>query len=290
MSRSGEPFTKLGCVPSFCPSREPRNASEEGARGVSTGSRLKPFEERNDEAALRSRRILARSRAENLGHPLLLVGLACASTLACKRTEPTDASQPTRATLPDASVAPTGRALNGFDECLVGKFESENVTLKLDRVNAEGGAKVALQITSDAAAAIDFSPMDRIHAKGDRGLRFDIWYSGTATASLKTPVRGTLVSESTNFDGLRVNAAIILLGAASVPILKNTTVTELARMATAIEKSLPPQNSSAPGATNPLRGIDASPVFSSTHYACQGDTLTLENAEGGATWTFIRTP
>ena len=37
---------------------------------MSTAGRLKPFEERNDEAALRSRRILARSRAENLGHPL----------------------------------------------------------------------------------------------------------------------------------------------------------------------------------------------------------------------------
>ena len=227
-----------------------------------------------------------------LGAPytkLMLVGLACASALACKKTEPTEASRPTRATLPDASVAPAGQTLNGLDECLVGQFESEKLMLKLDGANAEGGAKVALQITSDAAAAIDFSPMDRIHAKGARGLRVDIWYSGTATASLKTPVRGTLVSESTNFDGLRVNAAIDVLGAGLAPLFKDTTVTELERMAAGIEQSLPPRNSSAPGAMNPLLGIDASPVFSSSHYTCQGDTLTLENAEGGATWTFIRT-
>ncbi len=37
---------------------------------MSTGGRLKHGEERNDEAVLRSREILPRSRARNLGHPL----------------------------------------------------------------------------------------------------------------------------------------------------------------------------------------------------------------------------
>jgi arsenite-transporting ATPase len=69
------PGERLGGAASFCPWRETRNASEKGARGESTGERLKPFEERNDEATLRSRRILARSRTENLGDPLGLDAL-----------------------------------------------------------------------------------------------------------------------------------------------------------------------------------------------------------------------
>lgn len=51
--------------------REPRSANEKCAQGVSAGRRLKACEEQSDEAALRTRRMLARTRRINFGHPLV---------------------------------------------------------------------------------------------------------------------------------------------------------------------------------------------------------------------------
>lgn len=211
---------------------------------------------------------------------------------ACKKAgteataEATQSATPTAAGNPASSAGP---ALSGFDDCLVGNFEAEQVTLKLDQVSAAGGAKVALQVAANGSSSIDFTPMNEINAKANGGLSFAFKYAGKATATLKTPTRGTIVSESTNLDGLRVNATIKLPGAGGVPLFKDTPVKELANMATAIAGSIP-QGANAPGAANPASGIDASPVFSSSRYTCQGDTLTLDNAGGAATWTFKRKP
>ena len=222
----------------------------------------------------------------------LLTGLSGAALFGCKKSDPGVTSQGASgaASIAAADTKPSGtEPLNGLDECLVGKFEADKVVLKLNRLSAEGGSKVALEVASDGAATIDFTPMNEIHATADRGLAFDFKYAGKATSTLKTPTRGTIVSESTNLDALRVNSTIKLPGAGAVQLFKDTPVKELARMATAIAGSLP-KGADAPGAANPASGIDASPIFSSSHYSCQGDTLTLDNAQGAATWTFKRKP
>ena len=227
-----------------------------------------------------------------LGFTAALLMAVCGPTLAgCKKSEPSLATPAASGAAPvSAANAPNeGGALHGLDECLVGQFEAEKVVLKLNRLSAEGGSKVDMQIGSDGAATIDFTPMNEIHATADRGLAFDFKYAGKATSTLKTPTRGTIVSESTNLDALRVNSTIKLPGAGAVQLFKDTPVKELARMATAIAGSLP-KGGDAPGAANPASGIDASPIFSSSHYSCQGDTLTLDNAQGAATWTFKRKP
>lgn len=222
-----------------------------------------------------------------------IAGLGCVAAIACKRTEPRADTQETRSDRsPDATgtaAASAAVALSGFDTCLVGNFEAEQVTLKLEQVSAAGGSKVALQIGADGSSSVDFTPMSPINAKANGGLAFDFKYSGKASATLKTPERGTIVSESTNLDALRVSATIKLPGAGGVPLFKDTPVNELAKMATAIAGSMP-QGAKLPGGANPASGIDASPVFSSSRYTCQGDTLTLDNVGGAATWTFKRTP
>lgn len=221
---------------------------------------------------------------------LVMMLLACTSTFGCKKKEPSNTSQTTRAATQAPEAAPSGGGvLVGLDECLVGKFEAEKVVLKLNRLSAEGGSKVEMQIASNGATTIDFTPMSEIHATADRGLAFNFKYAGTATSTLKTPARGTIVSESTNLDALRVNSTINLPGAGAVQLFKDTPVKELARMATAIAGSLP-KGADATAAANPASGIDASPIFSSSHYTCEGDTLTLDNAQGAATWTFKRKP
>ncbi|HET9929541.1 MAG TPA: hypothetical protein VFQ35_02590, partial [Polyangiaceae bacterium] len=148
---------------------------------------------------------------------LVVLLLAGTSSIGCKRTEATT-SQTTQAEAAATAgavpaAAPAGAALTGFDPCLVGSFEAEKVTLKLDQLSAEGGSKVALEIAVNGASTIDFTPMSEIHAKASRGLAFDFKYAGKATSTLKTPTRGTIVSESTNLDALRVNATIKLPGA-----------------------------------------------------------------------------
>jgi hypothetical protein len=221
---------------------------------------------------------------------------------ACKKSESTSAAgaAPSGATAlggnaANPSAAPAGaagEALAGLDECLVGKWKAEKVTLKLDQVNAEGGANTALEISPNGASTIDFSPMNDVHAKANAGFAFDFKYDGKATGNLKTPTRGTIVSDGTNLADLRVTATAKLPGAGAVPLFKDTRVSELASMATAIAGAVPnlPKGANAQpaAAPNPASGIDASPVFSSSRYTCQGDTLTLDNAQGVATWVFKR--
>jgi hypothetical protein len=134
--------------------------------------------------------------------------------------------------------------------------------------------------------------MNDVHAKANAGFAFDFKYNGKATGNLKTPTRGTIVSDGTNLADLRVTATAKLPGAGAVPLFKDTRVSELASMATAIAGAVPnlPKGANAQpaAAPNPASGIDASPVFSSSRYTCQGDTLTLDNAQGVATWVFKR--
>ncbi|MFZ5897184.1 MAG: hypothetical protein ACOY0T_39360 [Myxococcota bacterium] len=217
-------------------------------------------------------------------------------TIGCKKSDKSDSQAASAASAPANPAAPAGAGegapLSGFDECLVGKWKADKVVLKMDPVGAEGGSNAALDIASDGASTMDFSPMSEVHAKASAGFNFDFKYSGQATAKLKTPARGTIEAEGAKFDELRVTASAKLPGAGAVPLFKDTKVSELAGMATALAGAAPGVPK-VPGAVpappgNPASGIDASPVFSNSRYTCQGDSLRLENAQGAATWTFTR--
>jgi hypothetical protein len=198
---------------------------------------------------------------------------------------------------PSAPAAAPAPALSGLDSCLVGKWRATSVTLKLDSMSAQGGANVTLDIAPTGASVIDFGPMADVHATGPQ-MSFDFRYSGKATATIRSPSRGTLQSESADYAGLRVTANVKLPGAGSIPLFKDTPLTELATMGTALAggvKGLPKAKpaASAPAASQPdtaPKGIDSNPVFASNHYTCEGSSLTLRGGEHQFEWQFSRSP
>jgi len=222
-----------------------------------------------------------------LARGALALAAALSLTLACKKSEKAEPSAAASAPTKPASGASADQ-LTGFDECLVGKWRAERVSLAIDPVNAEGGQNVMLYVEPSGACSIDFTPMSEIHATAKGGLSFDFKYSGKASGTLKTPQRGALRSEGTSFGDLRVSATAKLPGAGSVPLFKETPVKELAAMGTAMAGAVP-KPANAP-AVSPTQGIDANPVFSSSGYTCQGEMLSLSNIDGAARWTFRRAP
>ena len=154
----------------------------------------------------------------------LTVCAAGALVALCGGCKKSDASSTSGAASAEAAIAPAASAagaaapLAGLDECLVGKWKAEKVSLKLDQVSAEGGANVSLDIASSGASSIDFTRMSEVHAKANAGFSFDFKYSGKASGMLKTPTRGSVVSEGTNLADLRVSAPASLPGAAAVPV------------------------------------------------------------------------
>lgn len=183
----------------------------------------------------------------------------------------------------DATPTGSGAPLAGLDSCLVGSWKSTVFSLKSGQVTAVGGANVALQINADGNSVVDFGGMTPIQGKG-AGADFDFQYAGKATGVLSTPTQGTITSTKSDFAGLRVSANVSVPGAGKFPVLKDTAVSELAKMAGAMtaDKGLPA--SRAGSATPP--GVDSNPLFSTTQYSCAGSTLTLSGK--GPEWTFSR--
>jgi hypothetical protein len=200
------------------------------------------------------------------------------------------------ATAPAASVVAEGAPLSGLDSCLVGKWQATGATLKVDPITAQGGANVTLEIAPSGASVIDFGPMADVHATGP-SMSFDFRYSGKATGTLKSPSRGTLRSESADYSALRVTANVKLPGAGSISLFKDTPLTELATMGGAlagVAKGLPKAKSAAAAAssqpgTSP-QGIDSNPVFASSSYTCEGNSLSLHGGKQGFEWQFTRSP
>lgn len=215
------------------------------------------------------------------------VGLAAVLSLTiagCKK-ETSAGNTPTASAAGSAPAAAssTGAAPSGLDPCLVGSWKSTSVSLKLAPASAAGGANLALEIRPSGDSVLDFASMAPIHGKSN-GADFDFKYAGKASALLSTPTRGELASAKPDYSGLQVSADVQLPGVGRFSVLKNKPVSELAQMASALVGQKAP--SAAAAATPP--GIDPSPIFSTTRYACQGDSLTFFADKGGAEWAFSR--
>jgi len=212
-----------------------------------------------------------------------LLSLGCSK----KATSETSAA-PSLAPAPVAST-PVLPTTGGF-ECLVGKWKSVKVTLAMDPVTAEGGANVLLDVGATGASTLDFSSMEEVKAAMP-AFKFDFRYSGKATGTLVSPSPGTLESSNAEWSGLRVTATANVPGLGKMPLLKDTPVSQLAAMGTALGGALASAEPAAPAGPAAPQGIDASPVLSSSRYTCTPDTLTLSPKDAkGATWVFAKQP
>ena len=140
---------------------------------------------------------------------------------------------------------------------------------------------MTMNIAATGDTAVDFGKMAPIKAKG-AGVDFDFQYSGKASATLSTPTRGALASSKADYAGLRVTASVQLPGATKMDLFKNEPLSKLAQMATAVTGA-----KAAAGAPPP--GLDSTPIFSTSRYACTGGVLTLDSSDQlAAKWTFVR--
>jgi hypothetical protein len=241
-------------------------------------------------ASWRNRAALAISEAMQSRGPVAGVSVLLASLLAltpsCKKEPaaadgvPAGSAAAPAAASASAASAPSAAPLSGLDACLVGHWKSTVFSLKAAQVAAEGGANASLKIGAGGDAVVDFTGMAPISGKG-AGADFDFTYAGKATATLSTPSRGAIASTKADVSALRVSANVSLPGAGKFPVLKNKSVTELAQMASAMTTGKAP--AAAAGAPP---GVDSNPLFSTTHYTCEGSALTLSG--DGPTWAFTR--
>jgi hypothetical protein len=177
-------------------------------------------------------------------------------------------------------LVPSGQAASaGFDSCLVGSWKAVRASLKVEAVSAEGGGNVAMDIAPTGAAVLDFTPMSEVEAAA-QGVAFAFRYSGKATGVLETPRPGELASKDNDYSKLTVTAMAKVPGQASVPLFKETPVTELQKTVGKMAGTI------APG--TPSKGIETSPVLSMTRYVCSPQTLALKGTAAQAEWTFTR--
>jgi hypothetical protein len=215
-----------------------------------------------------------------------LLVLGCSKKPA-PENEPAASASASAAVVDSAPAASPALAAGALEPCLIGKWKSTKVTLKVDAVTAEGGAGVLLEIGPAGASSLDFAGMEEMHAKMP-AFKFDFHYSGRATGTLKTPSAGTLESSDTEWGRLRVTATANVPGMGKMPLLKETPVSQLAALGTALGGQIASAEPAAPPAP---QGIDSSPVLSSSRYTCTADTLTLSPKEAtGATWVFAKQP
>lgn len=216
------------------------------------------------------------------------LGVLALLPVACNKqptsSEAAASAAPTTAPALAASVAApaAGAPLAGLDPCLVGSWKSTSFGLKTDQVTAEGGANLALKVEPAGDAVVDFGPMAPIQGKTG-GASFDFQYSGQAKATLKTPARGALESSNADYAALKVSVNVELPGAGKLNLFKAKPVSALAQMASAVVGGKAPA-----GAGAPPPGIDSSPIFSTSRYSCEGDTLTLDGDKLAAKWSFAR--
>lgn len=213
---------------------------------------------------------------------LVAFGSACnkAPSAADAPAPATSAASAAPVATPIVSAAVGAAPLLGFDTCLVGSWKGTGFSLKTEQVTAEGGANLALNIAAGGDSVIDFGPMSPVNGKG-AGANFDFQYSGKATATLSTPTRGNISSAKADYSGLKVTTNVQIPGAGKMALFKNKPVSELAQMASAVVGGKAPAAGAPPG-------IDASPVFSNSHYTCEGNTLTLSGDKLAAQWVFAR--
>jgi hypothetical protein len=229
------------------------------------------------------------SRATSWGRAALRAG-AVFLLLGCSK-KPAAENEPAASAAAAVVDAPPAAfpslAAGSFEPCLIGKWKSTKVTLSADAVTAEGGAGVLLEIGPAGASSLDFAGMEEVHAKMP-AFKFDFRYSGRATGTLKTPSPGVLESSDTEWGRLRVTATANVPGMGKMPLLKETPVSQLAALGTALGDEIASAQPAAPPAP---QGIDSSPVLSSSRYTCTADTLTLNPKEAkGATWVFAKQP
>ena len=228
-----------------------------------------------------------------MARPLMVTGnLVCLGLLlaACSRRDATPASASSAAApalsgagnAPSAAAAP---ATGGLDSCLIGNWKTTKVTLKNDQMSAEGGDGMTMQVAPTGVTEIDFTRMSDIRAKSP-AVNFDFKYSGKARGTLTTPTAGKIESKQADYAGLRVTANVKLPGAGSMPMFKDTPISDLVKMAEGMAaKTGAP---STPAAGKPPQGIDATPVFSSSRYTCSPELLTLQGDQLDVVWLFAR--
>jgi hypothetical protein len=219
--------------------------------------------------------------------PLMVTGnLACLGLLlaACNRQDATPAAAGSTAApaLAVAGSAVAAPAPGGLDPCLIGNWKTTKVTLKVDQMSAEGGDGMTMQVAPTGVTVIDFTRMSDIRAKSP-AVNFDFKYSGKATGTLTTPSAGKIESKQADYAGLRVTANVKLPGAGSMPMFKDTPISDLVKMAEGMAAK-----TGAPGAGKPPQGIDATPVFSSNSYTCSPELLTLQGDQLDVVWLFAR--
>ena len=144
-----------------------------------------------------------------------------------------------------------------------------------------------MQIEPSGKTALDFGSMANISAGGS-GVSFDFRYTGKATGTLKTPVLGKFESESPDYSKLKVTANVKVPGAGRVPMFKDTPISDLVKMAEGMARAAKgaPGVPGAPAAAAP-KGIDSTPIFSSSSYVCRPESLTLTGAQN-LVWEFVR--
>ena len=155
----------------------------------------------------------------------------------------------------------------------------------------DSGAGVTMQIGSNGATTLDFASMSDIRASGS-GISFDFRYAGQATGTLKTPTHGKFESSNADYSKLTVTANVKVPGAGTIPMFKNTPMSDLVKMASGVAaaaKGAPGTPAAAPGATAgaPPKGIDSAPIFSSSTYECRPESLKL-SGEQNLVWEFVR--
>lgn len=185
------------------------------------------------------------------------------------------------------SAASASTQAGAFDGCLVGTWKTTRLSLQSQRVAAEGGANIALEVKPTGEATLDFDKMAPIAATATP-TTFEFQYSGKSTGKFTTPAPGALKVASAEYTRLHVTAKVSIPGAGSVELFKNTPIAELEKIgkAAADDDGLPLPEPSGP----PTETIDPQPVFSSTSYSCVGDKLQLKGTAQGAVWDFDRVP
>lgn len=241
------------------------------------------------------------------------VALALATAFACSKTQDKSsagassaaasapaiaaASPPAPSAQPQAPAAPgevviaapdivsPAEVLKGLDPCVIGNWKGVGVAMKIGTLSAEGGEGAKLSVAPTGAAVVDLTPMTMMHARTN-DLAFDFRYSGTATATLKTPMRGTIKASDAQYSKLNFSVTI-KMPTGEVPLITDRPLKELATEGLALAKAAPPSpGAAAPGAQ--ALGVEENPAFSSSVYTCADSLLTLYGKENSVRWRFVK--
>lgn len=162
---------------------------------------------------------------------------------------------------------------NGVAECMVGNWESTEVTVEHDALEdfeISGGEGATLSIGEDGTATLDFVGMERITLEGevnDTPVEGYVEYRGEATGTVttteETEQTGTLEAEDVNWEDVQVT--VVLTEPFDSRPLNQVPVEDLRQLA---------EDHGHMGALTP--------VLTESTYECENQTLTLTSpAEDG---------